>query len=101
MESKSDKASATEAQEWLLIGRIVGAHGLNGHVKVFAESDFPERFTQAGDRWLQKPNDEPNGEPIRVRLTSGRYLDGKKPVLGKARRHRPSRPGRRFCGRRG
>ncbi len=61
------------ADDWLLIGKIVGAHGLNGHVKVFAESDFPERFTKAGDRWLQKPN----GEPEKVRLVSGRFVDGK------------------------
>ncbi len=69
---------ATE-QEWLLIGKIVGAHGLNGHVKVFAESDFPKRFTKAGDRWLQKPN----GEPEKVRITSGRFLDGKNQYLVK------------------
>ena len=30
--------------KWLLIGRIVGAHGLDGYVKVKPESDFPERF---------------------------------------------------------
>ncbi len=67
-------------QDWLLIGKIVGAHGLNGHVKVFAESDFPERFTKPGDRWLQKPNSR---EPIKVRLTSGRFLDGKNQYLVK------------------
>ncbi len=66
-------------QDWLLIGKIVGAHGLNGHVKVFAESDFPERFTKAGDRWLQKPN----GEPTKVRITSGRFLEGKNQYLVK------------------
>lgn len=65
--------------DWLRIGRIVGAHGLNGHVKVYAESDFPERFTQPGDRWLQKEN----GEPTLVRITSGRYLDGKNQYLVK------------------
>ena len=58
---------------WLLIGKIVGAHGLNGHVKVYAESDFPERFTKPGDRWLQRPN----GEPEKVRLVSGRFVDGR------------------------
>ena len=66
-------------QDWLLIGKIVGAHGLNGHVKVFAESDFPERFTKAGDRWLQKPN----GSPMKVRITSGRFLEGKNQYLVK------------------
>ena len=67
------------AQDWLLIGRIVGAHGLNGHVKVYPESDFPERFLIPGERWLQKPGKE----PIPGQLTSGRYLDGSKNYLVK------------------
>ncbi|MFK8183296.1 MAG: ribosome maturation factor RimM [Phormidesmis sp.] len=82
-EASAPEASAPEASapkdDWLLIGRIVGAHGLNGHVKVFPESDFPERFTQPGDRWLKKPN----GEPVQVKITSGRYLDGKSQYLVK------------------
>lgn len=65
--------------DWLLIGRIVGAHGLNGHVKVYPESDFPERFTKPGDRWLKKNSDQ----PVAVRLTSGRYLEGKNNYLVK------------------
>lgn len=71
--------ASEKRDEWLLIGRIVGAHGLNGHVKVYPESDFPERFTQPGDRWLKKPN----GEPVPVKITSGRYLDGKSQYLVK------------------
>jgi len=67
------------ADDWLLIGKIVGAHGLSGHVKVYAESDFPERFTKPGDRWLQKPN----GEPVQVGLLSGRFLEGKNHYLVK------------------
>ena len=59
---------------WMLIGRIVGAHGLKGHVKVYAESDFPERFVVPGDRWLQKPSDP---QPSLIKLVSGRYLEGK------------------------
>ena len=66
-------------EEWVLIGRVVGAHGLHGHVKVYPESDFPERFITPGDRWLQKAG----GEPERVRLTSGRYLEGKNNYLVK------------------
>jgi 16S rRNA processing protein RimM len=46
---------------------------------VYAESDFPERFTQPGDRWLQKNN----GKPVLVRITSGRYLEGKNQYLVK------------------
>ena len=63
-----------DARNWMLIGRIVGAHGLKGHVKVYAESDFPERFMVAGDRWLKKPSDP---QPTLIQLVSGRYLEGK------------------------
>lgn len=69
-----------EAEDWLLIGRIVGAHGLNGHVKVSAESDFPERFVVPGDRWLKKPTDS---QPLPIKLVSGRYLEGKNQYLVK------------------
>lgn len=69
-----------EAQDWLIIGRIVGAHGLNGHVKVYAESDFPERFEVPGDRWIKKPTDS---QPVPIKLTSGRYLEGKNQYLVK------------------
>lgn len=70
--------TATE-KDWLLIGRIVGAHGINGHIKVYPESDFPERFTEPGERWLKKPG----APPVCVRLTSGRYLEGKNNYLVK------------------
>lgn len=70
----------TAAQNWLIIGRIVGAHGLNGHVKVYAESDFPERFTEPGDRWIKKPADS---QPGLIKLVSGRYLEGKNQYLVK------------------
>lgn len=69
-----------EAQDWLVIGRIVGAHGLNGHVKVYAESDFPERFVVPGDRWLKKTTDS---QPVPIKLVSGRYLEGKNQYLVK------------------
>ncbi|MEL7069657.1 MAG: ribosome maturation factor RimM [Cyanobacteria bacterium J06581_3] len=75
-----DTATAkTTDKDWLLIGRIVGAHGLNGHVKVYPESDFPERFVDPGERWLKKPGKE----PIPIKLTSGRYLEGTKNYLVK------------------
>ncbi|MFM7191144.1 MAG: ribosome maturation factor RimM, partial [Microcystaceae cyanobacterium] len=34
----------TLADEWLEIGTIVGAYGIQGEVKVLSLSDFPERF---------------------------------------------------------
>ena len=80
---KEDQANRYNAahsdDDCVLIGRIVGAHGLNGHVKVYPESDFPERFIQPGERWIKKPNSQP--QP--VRLTSGRYLEGKNNYLVK------------------
>ena len=63
----------SDEKDWLLIGRIVGAHGLDGSVKVKPESDFPERFEVAGDRWLRKKG----AEPVQIRLVRGRYLEGK------------------------
>lgn len=73
------KTTEITTEDWLLIGKVVGAHGLNGHVKVYATSDFPERFEVPGDRWLKKPG----GEPIKIKLTSGRYLEGKNQYLVK------------------
>ena len=69
----------SKKDNWLLIGRIVGAHGLDGYVKVKPESDFPERFERAGDRWLRKQD----AEPVQVRLIKGRYLEGKNQYLVK------------------
>ncbi len=75
--AKVKTTSDTTDKNWLLIGRIVGAHGLNGHVKVYPESDFPERFVTPGERWLQKPGQV----PVAVKLVSGRYLEGTKNYL--------------------
>ena len=72
-------AENNTGEDWLLIGRIVGAHGLNGHVKVYPESDFPERFVDSGERWIKKPGKEPTP----IKLTSGRYLEGTKNYLVK------------------
>jgi len=57
----------------LVVGRIVAAQGLAGEVRVLPLSDFPERFTKAGPRWLQR-----RGAPPRaVQLQGGRPLPGK------------------------
>lgn len=75
----SSQQTTNTADDWLLIGRVVGAHGLKGHVKIYPESDFPERFLEPGDRWIQKPGKEPTP----IKLTSGRYLEGTKNYLVK------------------
>ncbi len=59
---------------WLEIGRIVAPQGLDGSVRVYPSSDFPERFLEPGDRWLAQPGQT---TPQRVKLVSGRYLEGK------------------------
>lgn len=67
----------TLAAEWLEVGYIIGAHGLNGEVKIYPDSDFPERFVKPGLRWLRSP-DQPF--PLReIQLTKGR-CSGRKSI---------------------
>lgn len=59
---------------WLEIGRIVGPHGRDGEVRVYPNSDFPERFLAPGERWLLRPN---QAKPDSIQLVQGRYQPGK------------------------
>lgn len=59
---------------WLVIGKIVAPHGLQGEVRVYPNSDFPERFLESGQRWLRSPT-HPDPKPIQ--LMQGRFLQGK------------------------
>jgi 16S rRNA processing protein RimM len=59
---------------WISIGKILSAQGLKGEVRVYPDSDFPERFLEPGNRWLLRPG---MAEPEPIALKSGRYLDGK------------------------
>ncbi len=59
---------------WLQIGKIVAAQGLQGELRVYPDSDFPERFVVPGTRWLLRSQDE---EPQSVELLHGRYIEGK------------------------
>ena len=59
---------------FLPIGKIVAAQGMKGEVRVYPESDFPERFLAPGTRWLQRSQSTP---PEPIELVRGRYLDGK------------------------
>lgn len=65
--------------ELLVVGKIVAAQGLRGELRVNPLSDFPERFTQAGPRWLRAPAQKrgPTPEPQEIKLLSGRRLPGK------------------------
>jgi 16S rRNA processing protein RimM len=62
-----------DEQELLVVGRLVAAQGLRGELRVNPLSDFPERFTRPGQRWLQGRQ----GGPQAVTLLSGRQLPGK------------------------
>jgi len=59
---------------WLEIGTIVGAHGLQGEMRIYPTSDFPERFEQAGERWLLAPNSD---TPQSTQLEGGWFQPGK------------------------
>lgn len=60
--------------DWIEIGKIVAAQGLDGQMRVYPNSDFPERFIKPGTRWLQKPG---QNEPSPVELLGGRFIPGK------------------------
>ena len=60
--------------EWIEIGTILAPQGLQGELRVSSSSDFPERFEEPGQRWLQSPKGEP---PVIVELLSGRCIPGK------------------------
>jgi len=66
-------ANAPRPNDWLAVGTVVGAQGLRGELRVNPASEFPERFTTPGTRWLQARG----GEPRAVELSSGRQLPGK------------------------
>ncbi len=68
------EAHPTNGKEWLEIGTIVAPQGLDGEVRVYPNSDFPERFEQPGQRWLLRPGET---EPQPIELLGGRYIEGK------------------------
>ena len=55
------------------VGKLVGAQGLRGELRLNPAGDFPERFTEPGPRWLQAKGSEPK----EVELIEGRQLPGK------------------------
>ncbi len=59
---------------WLVVGRIVAPQGLRGEVRVYPDTDFPERFTEPGPRWLRST---PGADPRPLTLVSGRWLSTK------------------------
>ena len=59
--------------EWLVVGLITSAHGIHGKIKVKSLSDFDERFTKPGKRWVKKEKDI----PLELELISGFRQPGK------------------------
>jgi 16S rRNA processing protein RimM len=64
----------TNLDDWLDIGKIVAAQGLSGELRVYPNTDFPERFEVAGKRWLLRPGET---EPQPIELLAGRYIENK------------------------
>ncbi len=64
----------TTSDDWLEIGTIVASQGLRGEVRVYPNTDFPERFEVPGKRWLLRPGET---EPQPIELLAGRYIQGK------------------------
>ncbi len=60
--------------DWIEIGKIVAAQGLKGELRIYPNSDFPERFLEPGTRWLLSTGQT---QPQPIELVRGRYLDGK------------------------
>ncbi len=74
MTNRQDAKNAKNGEEWLEIGKIVSPQGLDGEVRVYPNSDFPERFVEPGRRWLLCPGGK---EPQAIELLGGRYIEGK------------------------
>jgi len=62
-----------ENVDWLVIGIITSSHGVAGKLNIKSLSDFKERFTKPGKRWIQKDDEE----PIPYNLISGYQKPGK------------------------
>ena len=66
-----------ENEEWLVIGVVTSSHGVAGKLNIKSLSDFKERFTKPGMRWIQKHNEE----PIPCKLISGFQKPGKESFI--------------------
>ncbi len=70
---RDSPSTGEDTPERMEVGRLVAAQGLRGELRVLPLSDFPERFTRPGLRWLRSRQ----GEVRTTRLLSGRQLPGK------------------------
>ncbi|MCT7973770.1 ribosome maturation factor RimM [Laspinema olomoucense] len=74
MKQKPSTPKTRPSDEWIEIGKIIGVQGLNGEVRVYPSTDFPERFEEPGQRWLKYPN---QSTPQPVELVQGRLIENK------------------------
>ena len=66
-----------ENEDWLVVGIITSSHGIKGKLNIQSLSDFKERFTKPGKRWVQKNAEE----PIPYYLISGCQKPGKESFI--------------------
>ncbi|NJL98963.1 MAG: ribosome maturation factor RimM [Synechococcaceae cyanobacterium RM1_1_27] len=70
-----------EQHPYRVVGILVGAHGLQGWVRVKLLSDFPARLTQPGRRWIRPLQSGASASgsvsPIPMDLEAGHYLPTK------------------------
>jgi 16S rRNA processing protein RimM len=71
---KPRSQSIPNLDDWLEIGKIVSPQGLTGELRVYPNTDFPERFEEPGKRWLLRPGET---ELQQVELLNGRYIENK------------------------
>ncbi|MBD2411713.1 ribosome maturation factor RimM [Nostoc calcicola FACHB-389] len=74
MTNPKSKIQNPKSDDWLEIGKIVAPQGLAGELRVYPDSDFPERFEVPGKRWLLRPGET---EPQPIELLAGRYISNK------------------------
>ena len=70
----SPQSPVPTLDDWLEIGKIVSPQGLTGELRVYPNTDFPERFEEPGKRWLLRPGET---ELETVELLNGRYIENK------------------------
>jgi 16S rRNA processing protein RimM len=56
------------------VGRVVAPQGIHGELRIYPDTDFPERFLDPGERWLLRPG---GTQPEVVTLEAGRYIENK------------------------
>tara|TARA_B100000214_G_scaffold371253_1_gene347273 strand:+ start:1075 stop:1605 length:531 start_codon:yes stop_codon:yes gene_type:complete len=59
--------------KWISIGQFVAPQGLKGDIRIKPSSEFPERFTKPGKRWIQKDKELPS----EIILIKGKQIPGK------------------------